>query len=95
MSSFGKIFESLVTKLLTCQLSHYVKYCQHVFMKGRSTSTSNVLEFDNFSVGKIEEGDQQVDDIYTDISKAFDRFWQSALVGNLSRIDVKSYGWIN
>ena len=57
-------------------------------MKGRSTCT-NLLEFVNFSVGKIEEGDQ-VDVIYTDISKAFDKLLHSVFVRRLHRIHVHS-----
>ena len=72
LSSFGIIFESLVTKFLTSQ---------HDFMKARSTCTY-ILEFINLSIGKIEEGDQ-VDVIYTDIGKAFDRLLHSVLVRNL------------
>ena len=63
-------------------------------MKGRLTCT-NLLEFVNFSIGKIEEGDQ-VDVIYTDISKAFDRLLHSVLVRKLHRIGVHSamLSWI-
>ena len=47
------------------------------------------------AVGKIEEGDQ-VDVIYTDISKAYDSFSHSELVGKICRIGVKSnlVAWI-
>ena len=61
---------------------------QHGFMKSRSTCT-NLLEFVNFSVGKIEEGNQ-VDVIYNDISKAFDKLLHSVLVRKLHRIGVHS-----
>ena len=71
MSSFGKLFESLVTQFLTSELFNHISPYQLGFLKDRSTST-NLLEFVNFSVSKIEIGDQ-VDVIYTDISKAFDK----------------------
>ena len=78
LSAFGKLFESLVTNFLTAQFSNYISPKQHGFMKSRSTST-NLLEFVNFTIGVIEEGDQ-VDVIYTDICKAFDRLLHSVLL---------------
>jgi hypothetical protein len=56
---------------------------QHGFMKCRSTVT-NLMEFSNFVISKIEEGNQ-VDGVYTDFSKAFDRVNHSLLCFNLSR----------
>ena len=58
------------------------------FLKDQSTST-NLIEFENFSVGKIEVGDQ-ADVIYTDISKAFDRILHRVLLKKLYNIGIHS-----
>ena len=94
LSAFGKLFESLVTNFLTSQFSNYISPNQHGFMKGRSTCT-NLLEFVNFTTGVIEDGDQ-VDVIYTDICKAFDRLLHSVLLKKLNSIGVHSamLAWI-
>jgi hypothetical protein len=52
-------------------------------MKGRSTIT-NLVEFSNFVIDKIENG-RQVDGVYTDFSKAFDRVSHCLLYINLSK----------
>jgi hypothetical protein len=44
---------------------------QHDFMKNQSTIT-NLLEYASFVLNSIEDGNQ-IDSIYTDFSKAFDR----------------------
>jgi hypothetical protein len=52
---------------------------QHGFVKGRST-VSNLVQFTN---GEIEDG-WQIDVVYTDFSKAFDRVLHGLLMFNLS-----------
>jgi hypothetical protein len=44
---------------------------QHAFVGGRSTVIS-LVEFSNFVLSEMEDG-LQVDAVYTDFSKAFDR----------------------
>ena len=88
LSSFGKLFASLVSQFLTSELFNHIFPCQHGFLKGRSTST-NLLEFVNFSVSKIEIGDQ-VEVIYTDICKAFDKYLHSVLLKKLYKIGIHS-----
>ena len=94
LSSFGKLFESLVTQFLTSELLNHISPHQHGFLKGWSTST-NLLEFVNFLVSKIAIGDQ-VDVIYTDISKAFDKILHSVLLKKLYKIGIHSsmLAWI-
>ena len=57
-------------------------------MKNRSTCTY-LLEFVNFSIGKIEEA-HQVDVIYTDFSKGFDRLIHCVLIDKLLSIGIHS-----
>jgi hypothetical protein len=56
---------------------------QHVFIGGRSTVTS-LVEFSYFLLSEMEDG-LQVDAVYTNISKAFDRVNHGLLVGTLTR----------
>lgn len=61
---------------------------QHGFFTGRSTST-NLVSFTNYAVDTIESG-AQLDVIYTDFSKAFDRISHKLLLRKLSDIGVHS-----
>jgi hypothetical protein len=53
---------------------------QNGFMKNRSTMT-NLLEYASFVLNSIEDGNQ-VDSIYTDFSKAFDRVLHQLLLND-------------
>jgi hypothetical protein len=55
---------------------------QHGFMKNRSTIT-NLLEYASFVLNSIEDGNQ-VDSIYTDFSKGFDRVRHQLLLNEMS-----------
>jgi hypothetical protein len=63
---------------------HRLKYAQYILRieDGRST-VSNLVQFTNGVIGGIEDG-WQVDDVYTDFSKAFDRVLHGLLKFNLS-----------
>jgi hypothetical protein len=56
--------------------------CQHGFVKGRST-VSNLIEYSTFVLKSIEDG-CQVDSIYTDFSKAFDKVRHRLLLDKMS-----------
>ena len=75
------MFESLVTSFLTSQLSGLITTSQHGFMGGRSVCT-NLIEFVNFCISKIENG-AQIDVIYTAIKKAFDTVNHTLLLNKL------------
>ncbi|XP_046679450.1 uncharacterized protein LOC124366894 [Homalodisca vitripennis] len=59
---------------------------QHGFMKGRSTTT-NLLAFQDHILTAFSES-HQVDSIYTDFSKAFDRVSHEHLVAKLEAIGL-------
>jgi hypothetical protein len=59
-----------------------ISEAQHSFVKGRSTVTS-LMQFSNFVIGEMEAG-RQVNAVYTDFSKAFDRVNHRMLLSNLS-----------
>ena len=63
-------------------------------MKKRSTST-NLVDFVSHAT-KVIESSVQLDVIYTDFAKAFDRVKHSVLVHKLSKLGIHSalLGWI-
>jgi hypothetical protein len=71
LSAIVKLFGSLVYGVMYEDLKGCLVDCQHGFVKNGST-VSNLLEYSSF-VWKSIEDKCQVDSIYTDFSKAFDR----------------------
>ena len=94
LPAIGKLFEAMVCSLLTGHFKSYISSRQHGFMKGRSTET-NLVEFAQTGLNAIESG-SQLDVVYTDFSKAFDRVNHSILVAKLERIGLHSslLAWI-
>ena len=80
-SAIAKVFDKLVTKQLSAACNNIVINEQHGFHSGRSTQT-NLLQFQHYLTESIEGG-HQVDCIYTDYSKAFDRVPHCALLQKL------------
>jgi hypothetical protein len=62
-------------------LKNVMSINQHGFMKNRST-IANLLEYASFVLNSIEDGNQ-VDSIYTDFSKAFDRVRHQLLLNEI------------
>jgi hypothetical protein len=60
-------------------LKNLIYVNQHGFMKNRSTVT-NLLEYASFVLNSTEEG-WQVDSVYMDFSKAFDRVRHQLVTG--------------
>lgn len=84
LPTLGKIFESLVTDILSYNVKSIITISQHGFMKKRSCAT-NLVEFTNYTSIILESG-FQVDVVYTDFSKAFDCVSHECLINKLSRI---------
>lgn len=86
LQTIAKFFEYLVNvKLL--ELVHDKIACnQHGFMRSRST-TSNLAEFIYFAQKCLNSG-HQVDVLYTDFSKAFDRVDHKKLIAKLRSCDL-------
>ena len=61
---------------------------QHGFLAEKST-ISNLVSFTKYVVNSIEAG-YQVDVIYTDFSKAFDKVVHNILIGKLSNLGIPS-----
>lgn len=87
-ATIGKLFESIVCSILNKQLIHHITIFQNGFFFGRSVSTDEV-EFANYTINEIESG-RQVDVLYTDFRKAFDRVSHSRLIKKLNAIGVHS-----
>lgn len=88
LSPIGKLFESLVTDVLTAHFKPYISSRQHGFMSGRSINT-NLVEFVNVACDSLDKK-FQLDVVYTDFSKAFDRVNHKCLIYKLSQIGVHS-----
>ena len=71
LSAAPKLFEMLVKRRLEFILKKDINSLQHGFMQGRST-TSNLVVFSNYLYNVLSQKGQ-VDVIYTDFSKAFDK----------------------
>jgi hypothetical protein len=82
LSAIPKLFEKMVCNTITPVVPPVISDEQHGFVKGCST-VSNLVQFTNVVIGEIEDG-WQVDGVYTDFSKAFDRVFHGLLKFNLS-----------
>lgn len=82
LSSFAKLLEALVCPYIQNYFKKYLSDHQHGFTKGRSTST-NLATFVEVIIGRVDSS-AQVDVIYTDFSKAFDKVSHSVLVEKLT-----------
>lgn len=67
---------------------------KHAFLKGRSAST-RLVEFVNRAIEVMESG-AQIDAVYTDIQKVFDRERNSYIIKKFSEMGFHSdmLGWI-
>jgi hypothetical protein len=82
LSAVAKLFELLICRTLYDDLRCFLSDNQHGFMKGRST-VSNLIEYSSFILKSMESG-LQVDSVYTDFSKAFDKVRHCLLLHKLS-----------
>lgn len=71
LSTFAKVFESLVYDQLYYHIQPFIRPEQHGFVKGKST-VSNLLEYTSY-ISEAFNDHVQVDCVYTDFRKAFDR----------------------
>jgi len=71
LSIFGKIFESIVNDHINISMRSYIIPQQHGFCRGRSTIT-NLLSYSEFLFSALDSSGQ-VDVVFTDFRKAFDK----------------------
>ncbi|KAG7296239.1 hypothetical protein JYU34_021353 [Plutella xylostella] len=86
LNIFGKIFEKIVTQELSLALSQHISPYQHGFLKGRSVDT-NLVTYTDFILNAMDVG-CQVDAVYTDFSKAFDKIDHHLLIKKLLGVGV-------
>lgn len=88
LPTIGKFFESLINKRIKCQIANKISIRQHGFVNKRSTST-NIMEFADFALNAMEGGNQ-IDVLYTDFLKAFDRVVHRILIRKLMNFELHS-----
>ena len=95
ISAIPKLFEKLVTAQLTKALYHLIVEEQHGFCLGKSTVTN--LSVISVHIAKALDEGGQIDVIYTDFAKAFDRVPHSILLGKLkaSGITGSLHDWLS
>lgn len=81
LSILSKVFEDVLHKKIYHHVEKIVLPQQHGFMRGRST-TSNLINFINYTSTVMDKGGQ-VDVIYTDMTKAFDKIDHTKLINKL------------
>ena len=85
-SEIPKLLDHLVTSRLSWDCRHFMNVEQHGFRSARST-TSNLLIYENYILNSLEAG-LQVDSVYMDFSKAFDRVNHVLLLAKLEAIGI-------
>lgn len=85
-SDMPKILDQLISRRLAWDFRGIINPHQHGFVRGRSTNT-NLCLYQHFIVNSLE-GHAQVDSVYTDFSKAFDRVNHNILLSKLSALGV-------
>ena len=86
LDAIPKFFEKLIADKLSFTFKHVISKAQHGFMANKSTTTNLVL-FKNYIINAWNRGNQ-VDAIYTDFSKAFDRVDHTLLLRKLKRLGI-------
>jgi hypothetical protein len=86
LSPVSKVFESVVKDHLTHFLRPRLLEEQHGFVGGRSTVT-NLLVYTEYLFSSMDKR-IQVDSIYTDLKKAFDKVDHSILLSKLSKCGI-------
>lgn len=86
LCTISKIFEKVIFDKIYPFISPLIPPNQHGFMRRRST-TSNLSLFSNYILCQMENGGQ-VDVIYTDFEKAFDRVDHDILLRKLQHLGI-------
>jgi len=86
-STIAKVYESIILDHLYFHPKQCIYPEQHGFLSGRST-ISNILEFQDYILKAFFDGDQ-VDCIYLDFSKAFDKIIRRLLIAKLKAYGVR------
>ncbi|XP_026744752.1 uncharacterized protein LOC113506092 [Trichoplusia ni] len=82
----AKVLERVVYNQVYAALRNSMSPLQHGFLKGKSTVTNLVLL--NDYITEVMDGGGQVDVVYTDYSKAFDRIDHRILISKINTMGV-------
>jgi hypothetical protein len=96
MSVFPKILDSIVSDVITNTVKNIIIDEQHGFLKGKSTIT-NLFVLTEYVINCFEKN-MEVDCIYTDLKKAFDRvdiIYKLCLKLSIVGIGDPLLSWIN
>lgn len=88
LSCVSKIFEHITHKKLFFLTKTLITPYQHGFYSGRSTVT-NLILFSDYCLNALEKR-SQVEVVYTDFSKAFDKLCHSILLSKLKKFGFHS-----
>ncbi|CAK1593017.1 unnamed protein product [Parnassius mnemosyne] len=86
LSVIPKLFEKIIYDSLFPVIKPQIVSSQHGFIPGRSTET-NLCEFQDETLEAMERG-YQVDAVYTDFSKAFDKISHNLMIAKLVNVVV-------
>ena len=86
LSNFAKLFECILSEVLYSHVVNFINKEQHGFVKGKSTAT-NLFEFTQFASQALDER-KQVDVVYTDLTKAFDKVHHCILLNKLQNFGL-------
>mgnify|MGYP005984935793 CR=1 FL=1 len=94
-SCIPKVFDAIVSDVLSSAVKNIIIEEQHGFFRGRSTAT-NLFIFTEFVTNKLESG-SEIDCIFTDISKAFDTVCIERLLEKLKLLGISDpfLGWLD
>lgn len=84
LNVFAKLFEGLISEVISVATYNVIIPEQHAFVRARSVST-NLAVFSDFIVNNLEGG-SQIDVVYTDFSKAFDKVDHFILMAKLAHM---------
>lgn len=91
LSALSKLFERLVQKSIYPSIHNNIIEQQHGFVKRRSTTT-NLLVYATYLFEGIDSN-KQIDSVYTDFRKAFDRVDHKLLLDKLAYNGIRGDLW--
>lgn len=86
LSTISKVFDKIIFKYIQTKTLHLLSPHQHGFTPGKSTIT-NLLEFSDY-ITKGMMGGGQIDVVFMDLAKAFDRIDHAILLSKLSHLPI-------
>lgn len=86
LNNFGKMLEKVVYEHIYTVSQHCIPVTQHGFVQSRSVNT-NLLNLTDYVISNMNTA--QIDVVYTDFEKAFDRVNYSILISKLYAVGIK------